>query len=197
MLTNAIRVRQRSRRVSVRVMLQVRHRSQRVTFVNGLRGFAALAVVLYHLVYNLVYNTELADAMVSVLPAAVREVTLRGSLGVNVFFVIRSKSMTAGNMGKQLRSKNRTFSDISGHPPDPPTVAVPPIFEFVRNPGLAGIRGFATAEKWEEMGKSGKRLRNPTQVVKERPLPLGTALRTFAKCAQREPRAALVITYVQ
>ena len=94
-------------------MLATHPRPQRFAFIDGLRGFAALAVVSYHLVFN----TELTHAIVSVLPTAIREIAFHGSLGVNVFFVIsgfviayslRSTPMTGAEVGnfivrRQLR----------------------------------------------------------------------------------------------
>jgi peptidoglycan/LPS O-acetylase OafA/YrhL len=94
-------------------MMSESSRAQRFVFIDGLRGFAALAVVFYHLVYN----THLTDVLLATLPKAVSSVAFEGSLGVKVFFVIsgfviayslRSTRMTTSEVGnfvirRQLR----------------------------------------------------------------------------------------------
>jgi len=56
---------------------------RRYVFLDALRGFAALAVVLFH-----AQAGGHIDALVRVLPGAVRRVIEHGDLGVQVFFVL-------------------------------------------------------------------------------------------------------------
>lgn len=76
---------------------------QRFLYVDGLRGFAAMAVVLYHFRENLESSVE------SWMPGALNWILLRGNLGVDIFFVlsgfviahsVRNGAFTWGFLGR-------------------------------------------------------------------------------------------------